>query len=338
MEDILWYLHKFIDPKQYSLLSKKYRDIYFREKGIILKNFDFQYGNSFVEWMYQFLTKYKIHLHIVWINESTTPIYGITHKDSHLPKAKFSNKYTEKILENIISVTAEEMYIDHSVTKLLQKLPNLRSINGILCIESLEKLVDFLKIPNSTPELVEAYLYTEYGIVSNVTEIARILKKENIALGVALSKYPTGREYLHLVQRTIGHDMEYYSHGDAFPELIEILDGLSIVPNIIAPKLEFVDVTNMYIAAEIIKKYKTIKYVDLEKPPKFKNTPEFIETYNLLKEYDFPIRINIEDIPILLKLERSEKFIRAIYVKNPYGMVPKFMETAEKIFYVEKYE
>lgn len=69
---------------------------------------------------------------------------------------------------------------------------------------------------------------------------------------------------------------------------------------------------------------------------KFKETPEFYEAYNYLKNSIFSVQILPDQIESLLKLEVSDKIVRTIYVENIVEVNPDLLERTKKIFFVEE--
>lgn len=144
MEDIIWYLYKFIKPYQYSLLNKKCRKTYFDKYGIMLHNYDENGDCDIYEpWQYEFLIKYKIHLIIDWYDYSTDIIYNIEY-DYDGQKLHYQSK--EKILSNIISVRSGEQIVSESALNLISRLPNVKYVRGDLYADTIDNLLQFRKL------------------------------------------------------------------------------------------------------------------------------------------------------------------------------------------------
>lgn len=145
MEDIIWYLHKFIKPYQYSLLNKKCRKTYFDRYGITLHNY-YEEGDAddiYEPWQYEFLASHKIHLVIDWNDDLTEVIYNI---ECDYDNQELYHQDKQRILNNIISVRSGQQFVSNETLNLISRLPNVKYVRGDLYANTIDNLLQFRKL------------------------------------------------------------------------------------------------------------------------------------------------------------------------------------------------
>lgn len=320
MEDIIWYLHKFLRPKHYSLLNKKCRRTYFDKYGVSIYNY-ISGTDGYEKWQDKFLSENKIHLRI---DLACDKIYGITHF------YKGWDEYREKILENIITVSSSLGFIDSNVIRLItERLPNVREISGVLLVTSSENLRFLNRM--SKDSVIILHIYSPRQKREDVIEK---IKENNVGIQAYVEDLDLYEDCLDFI-RVLNFRYSTRCNPINLPNLREIM-WPTFVPDIIAPNLEIIVTDDLIIVYRIAKKCGSKKEFKITNDVKFREDPEFYEAYNYLKNSRFSVQILPDQIESLLKLEISDKIVRTIYVENIADVDPDLLERAKKIFFVEE--
>lgn len=299
MEDIIWYLHKFLSPRQYSLLNKKCRKTYLEQKGVVIHH-------SFPKIRYtkqqsEFLSRQKIEL--------------IFDSGLDLNIRAFDDEYREKIFANIVSVKITETGNIDKILKLLKIFKNVGSISGIFHFRSYS---DHLILG----ELDEKEIH-------DFRKTIKLIQKLGLKICVYSSNIDKYEEYLDLVEMII---MDKNIKYPTVLKELKTLQNVFEVPDIIAPKLESVFVGNIFIACDMVRKFSSITELRFYTPVYFRDNPTFKGAYNYLKDYEFTLFSETKHLSAILKLTSSEKVKRSIWLIDPDNLSTEMLYSMEKSF------
>jgi hypothetical protein len=295
IQDIVDELIKFIDPKKYSLLSKRCRDRYFTKYGVLVKTTNIPRTDI--------LLKYRLKYVCM------TFLPGLDWAFIQ----KYSPEEIEKICSNIITYKCKS----HSRCGEtdLNRLDNLEKYVGIYG----------LRTSHGYWQLGQYHPPGEH-VIENTTEYFSIpkmdIKKSRICIESSHEIPPEIQNHIinlgcKVTARVSGHNTRIITHlhttpkeWDVYPRLVKICyKHMSVVPNIIASSLEEIKCKSIFVIYGCLSKYPTIKKI----PGVLifnRVSAKFEEAYKFIYDFDF----DLEQLSGLI-LERTE-FDKLVAIEN----------------------